>query len=220
MPTKCSKTVTRNVFPSWVEKTHTENYKVKSLFVIPVCSVCCAKQNQARKDKRFTSNSCILMKIPNNALLPEHNTKLHLQMLTCTWIVSCSYWDGFQESTWLSLKHVNLKNTTWTDSKVSSFLKPHLDVADTVTHHQALMQGFCNNTRTDLRSTHTCFSQSQSLMLFKKKYKNLSVCLLLFRFLVHQPLLTVLETTHQGVAQSFPLTDHWWDSGMQIFLGA
>lgn len=39
-------------------------------------------------------------------------------MLTC----KCSHWIGFRESTWLSQEHVNLKkNSTPTDSKVSSF---------------------------------------------------------------------------------------------------
>lgn len=38
--------------------------------------------------------------------------------------------------------------------------------------------------------------------------------------LVHQPLPTLLETTQEGMTQSFPLMDHWWDSGTQIFPGA
>lgn len=58
------------------------------------------------------------------------------------------------------------KNPTWTDTQLSSF-KPHLNVADTVTQRQAVMQSFCNNLCIDVCSTH--FSQSWSLMLLKKK---------------------------------------------------
>lgn len=171
VPIKCSKTVTRNVFPSWAENT--DRTTKWGLSVIPVCSVCWEMQNQVSNDKRFKSKSWILMKV-SNTMHYCLNTKLHLQMLTCTWIVSCSCQPGFQESTWLSCEFKNPPH-----EQILRFppLKPHLNVADTVTPEQALKQHFCNNMCTDLCSTHTCFSQSWSLMLFKKELQNLSVCL-------------------------------------------
>lgn len=119
MPTKCSKTVTRNVFPSWAEKTHRELQSEGPLCYLSMFSLLC-KAKQSVKTKSLSLKDVFWWRFlthcttawAQNRTAPS-DADLHMNCLLSL--------------AWLPGKHLTftrtyeLKKPTWTDIKLSSF---------------------------------------------------------------------------------------------------